>query len=580
MTENSTLIRAGEAAASPVRSSDQSETHFDSDIWGTQARDHIAGAVIELIDDPSRIADLLRAASCAGRSLRVQAGCDAIVATPAAVGDSGVMWRLAPHHDTLPDTVRGILDGYISCYELTLTDVRPGPEGFVSAMPASLRRTRRRCEPRARCAAAPIARWGRDEEAPILSVSNGGLAIHVVGGDPPAACDFAFAHRGESVRLRALRRWQEPVADGMLAGYRVRPAAADATRWRAMVADELHPGTSTARTAAADVWSLYEESGYLRLSGKQPGEFGPVAEAVDHARARLGDVADVGCQVIWKTPGSLPFATLHLQQAYAHTWMSFQLAKRRGGAPDGTPGRAVLRELHLRAYEHATLDPQLRWLVGYVQDSCSWSGMVHHGFPARHQLGGEAACLPLHAYEIAAGRPVAAEGHAVTMSADSAIVNDALRRIRNVRPRAYVEALDLTPDRFDLSAVAARWEPLGLWRRREAIVAYDQNEPVAIALVEGASDGLHLFGLFDLVRLWPLAPGGTRTYPMLLEAARRWYRDRGKQRCVLFLEDSGAREIAPLGLRDLGPAKTCVFSSGLVAEFLDFVDEATALRGR
>ena len=70
MTENSTLIRAGEAAESPVRSSDQSETYLDSHIWGTQAHDHIAGAVMELIDDPSRIADLLRAASCADRSLR------------------------------------------------------------------------------------------------------------------------------------------------------------------------------------------------------------------------------------------------------------------------------------------------------------------------------------------------------------------------------------------------------------------------------------------------------------------------------------------------------------------------------
>src|SRR6516225_9898316 len=165
MTENSTLIRAGEAAASPLLAFLTEDAH-----------DRIAGAVIELIDDPSRIADLLRGASCAGRSLRVQVGCDAIVATPAAIGNSSVVWRVAPHRDTLPDTLRGILDGYISCYELTLTGVRPAADGFVSAMPASLRRTRRRCEPRARCAATLLARWGRDEEAPVVSVSNGGLA--------------------------------------------------------------------------------------------------------------------------------------------------------------------------------------------------------------------------------------------------------------------------------------------------------------------------------------------------------------------------------------------------------------------
>jgi hypothetical protein len=130
------------------------------------------------------------ATACAGRSLRVHVACDAIVATPAEIGNSSVVWRVAPHRDTVPDTLRGILDGYISCYELTLTDIRPSPEGFVSAMPASLRRTRRRREPRARCAATPVARWGPDEEAPVLSVSNGGLAIQVVGGDPPAACDL------------------------------------------------------------------------------------------------------------------------------------------------------------------------------------------------------------------------------------------------------------------------------------------------------------------------------------------------------------------------------------------------------
>lgn len=88
---------------------------MESRIVGTRARDHSAGAVMELIDDPSRIADLLRAASCAGRSLRVRAGCDAIVATPAAIGNRDVVWRVAPHRDALPDTVRGILDGYISC---------------------------------------------------------------------------------------------------------------------------------------------------------------------------------------------------------------------------------------------------------------------------------------------------------------------------------------------------------------------------------------------------------------------------------------------------------------------------------
>jgi hypothetical protein len=72
--------------------------------------------------------------------------------------NSSVVWRATPNRDTLPGTLRGFLDGYISCYELTLTGVRPRPEGFVSAMPASLRRTRRRCEPRARCAAARVAR--------------------------------------------------------------------------------------------------------------------------------------------------------------------------------------------------------------------------------------------------------------------------------------------------------------------------------------------------------------------------------------------------------------------------------------
>ena len=71
---------------------------MESHIWGTRARDQIAGAVMELIDDPSRIAR-----SAARRVVRrpVRAGAGRRLCDRRDVGGDreqqcGVAWRAAP----------------------------------------------------------------------------------------------------------------------------------------------------------------------------------------------------------------------------------------------------------------------------------------------------------------------------------------------------------------------------------------------------------------------------------------------------------------------------------------------------
>jgi hypothetical protein len=111
------------------------------------------------------------------------------------------------------------------------------------------------------------------------------------------------------------------------------------------------------------------------------------------------------------------------------------------------------------------------------------------------------------------------------------------------------------------------------------LVARDRHCALAAAIVETADDGLHLFGLFDSVRLFALSSGGERAYGALLAAAQRWYGSMEKGSFVAFLEDGV--EIQPkalAGAEDLGLADFVVLSSEHLPELLEHVYEITAPR--
>ena len=105
-------------------------------------------------------------------------------------------------------------------------------------------------------------------------------------------------------------------------------------------------------------------------------------------------------------------------------------------------------------------------------------------------------------------------------------------------------------------------------RERTVLVATENGTAVAAAILEAGEDGLHLFGLLDCVRLFPLVAGGERRFNDLLRAAGAWYEGLGKTKFVLF--DEWNTEV-DAGLRPthLGSAICAILSDRLIPDYLD-----------
>ena len=56
------------------------------------------------------------------------------------------------------------------------------------------------------------------------------------------------------------------------------------------------------------------------------------------------------------------------------------------------------------------------------------------------------------------------------------------------------------------------------------MIAYEGNVRTALAVVEVAELGVHIYGLLDCLRMYPLRPGGERAFASLLYEAWAFFR--------------------------------------------------------
>ena len=190
------------------------------------------------------------------------------------------------------------------------------------------------------------------------------------------------------------------------------------------------------------------------------------------------------------------------------------------------------------------------------------------------------ACVhPFHALEMdVPSKPPATLADAGIAPATAPEVASFLASIERSRPWAYREAFDLVPERFDLRSVSQLWTDAGFKRERDLLAAHDGSRLLAVALVESADPGLHLFNLLDVVRLYALVPGGEARFPALLDAAAAWFGLRGRSSFSCLLEEGTPGCAAHLAARDLGPGNATILSSELLPSFLEHVSEVTAPR--
>jgi hypothetical protein len=553
--------------------------------------------VEEEVDDPARILAIVRALSSVGNKgiLRRPAvrgrvhlsGLD--IATRriewTAEGEP-VTWGPGPH---VVDII-----GYNSVYRLDLPDVTEAGGQTWSPLPTRIQRVRHRFFRRVVTDGAlrvqfrhPLWRDLRQGVHAVHNISYGGLCFAM---DPEEDLLFPgllipllmLESEGETIFLRAQVRaiTRDRPGEPAMCGVSVTPYAQDdEPKWLRLVSQALYPTTATSENHTEMLWSMFEESGYFKLAGKNTEAFMELKRSFVDLGQRAAQAPHLICQAVWPSERGVE-ASASFLKAYESAWMAHQLAKRPGKPPAGVQDAGqILRDLYLRGFEHPQMDPNYRWTISYVEPSVPWIAKTCLDFAAKYTDANDAMVMPVRMMKVECNELVHPDGSSLPYDIGPATADEkamVLEVIQAARPWCYVDALDFVPERLDLGEVTEHWQAMGFERRREIYAARKNGVPVAALIMETGEVGTNLFRLLDATRLIPFSAQATAAYPALMDTARRWYAERGRASFLFFREDEDWSYAEPARIHDVSEPALWIIASRLVPDFLEHVCEVAS----
>ncbi|RKH02566.1 PilZ domain-containing protein [Corallococcus carmarthensis] len=543
------------------------------------------------ITDPERILSILATAAALGSPAMLRRG---DTASPLRLetleSEGGVLHWSGLTVEPGADAWEVEVFGQGCVYRMLLSGEAEAPGTWMTPLPRQLIQVRRRAHRRAPAPSnlrvrLPLPGWlGRERDA--VDVSLGGLSLRLGAGErlSPGRVLQPIELRmggGESVSLRGEVRHVSARADGgFQCGLQVTPVTPDdEERWQALVARALHPTTRADGTRVEELWQLFSDAGYFNLAGRAAEDFEARRQSFVELARQAGTLGSVLTQVVWPSERGVE-ATLSAMKPYRSVWMVHQLARRQDATRFERLKGQMLREVYVHCVEHAQRDPGFRWLAAYIEATVPFTYRGHVGFSDRMAATGRTLLLPMRMIDVECGHSPAPPLPGLELGpATEAERRLLVERIALTRPACYAEALDLRLETLDLRDASRAWQAVGLERERHLLVAREGAKPVAVAVLESGPPGTNPFGLLDSVRLFALSPRAREAYPALMEGARRWFAQRGRDRFTFLAEEAGDVEAA--GLHDTAPdAKPSLWliPADLAPEFLEHLHEQTAPR--
>lgn len=557
-----------------------------------------APQVHEEFRDPERMQKIINALSIlTGEGTLRGAGIMAHLRLEGLADDGSVIWL---HDETLKDWGDGPwaieVVGYNSLYNIYFETAKTEAGRTITAPPRLVTRTRHRFFRRATMTSPRKVRylhprWNDDgvSEGVIKDVSYGGMSFEF---DSDKSVLFpglripmftVEGQDGEPIRLTGVIRsvTSSPTAGKMLCGVAVSPwCAEDEPHWIRVVATQLHPRTDTSENLLEELWNLFDTSGYFNLAGRSAEDFAALKRKFFTVGRRAADAPHLICQAVWPSPKGIEGSVSFLK-AYDTAWMGHQLAKRHGrNASPGVEPAQVLRDVYCHSFEHPQTDPDLRWIVGFVEGEVRWVQGSHLEFVRRRESTGEVLGVPVHMMSAKCNEESKVSGDGVIIEPATPLEKQLLaRRIARTRPACYVDAYDYVPERIGLERVTDLWRASGMERERAIFFARSKDRPVAALVVESGEEGTNLFRLLDCCRVFPIASQvDPAVYALLIDEARRWFKARGRTEFLFFREDMDDSYVEPARLAEISMPYMWIVSARLVPDFLEHVSEVAGGR--
>ncbi|AUX25235.1 hypothetical protein SOCEGT47_057790 [Sorangium cellulosum] len=557
-----------------------------------------AAPVHEIIDDPRRVRNILSVLlRKKGVVRRAAESAPPLCVLLSEVGAGTVRWCGI---EGWSEAAAVEIAGHNSVFRFSIRAEQVRPGEVVSGLPATVERVRQSLHQRG-VEAELTARFLHPlwlhlppVEAEVVDVSFSSLRLALREGQPPLQPRLKLwleLPDGDDgvVHLQGEVRSVSAAGGELTQLCSVHVTAArreDERRWLRLVSRILHATTYGGTAWQAELWDLFESSGYFNLSGRRPEHFEAIkpsfltmaqrAAAVPHLLYNVACLSEHGIE-----------GNFSLMKPYHSTWMFHQLAKRPKSAST-LSSRQVLRDIFTRCCEHAQADPECRWMMVYAEARVSWNERSFFEFARTHEATGLAAALPFRLMGVdvpdpppgerdgAEGLPGIGEATALRIGEATALEQaELLEQLRVTSPRLYTEALDLVPGRFALGPCIERWRAAGLERERALLVARRGGEPIAAAVLELGELGTNLFRLLDSVRLVPMRPGGEAAFRPLLDAACGWFHRHHRTSFIYFGERGPLTHTGRAAVNDLGEGRLWIIAMELVPEFVEHVYKLT-----
>jgi hypothetical protein len=446
-----------------------------------------------------------------------------------------------------------------------------------------------RIKPSARVTVARVTRSGTTEPRALADASRDGLSFVGTPDDVISRGEQlnVVIDWGERLRIQArlcVTHVSRPSATECLFGAMIEFAASeDAYHWYAEIDALVSPRVRTGGMWSRDIWDLFESSGYFTLSNKASEDFEQFRESFRAASRKLARAPELGTQVVWPSGRGVE-ASASVLALNHHAAFIYHLARRAGPTPPGVTGPEIMHALSAGTTHWLMAQEAMRWLVVWVQDTTKYSKRTHLDFVIRHANGVQASSVRFRALEIPVRKPANSEvrSRLEACSDDDEWTVRPARRSELARvaeaasaayPPSFVQAHALALPEVDCME---NWRASGLERGREIVVAERQGCIEAAATIEWAEDGVHVFGLFDVLRVIPMGASARATEEataVLLDYARDRFARLDKP-FFIFASDPAL----PVGewaadAKDLGLTHCTVLSVALLPGLLDHLWE-------
>ncbi len=532
----------------------------------------------EVIVDVQGIRSIVRALIVNDAQSRIRAEGTDWILQPSTLHPDGIEWTVlarggAPCSPLVIDT-----SGYSASYALPVLITEDTGVILRTTLPKHVERVRRRRMPRVSARGELVASfehpsYGTRIERPIVDVSDAGIGLQIEASD--LLCpglelhDVVIARDGVALlhvaaEVRAVRTERGTaglaVASNDLASSRA---------WSRLVRELLHERTRSWDYSADDLWDLYQDAGYLNLSGKTPSDFAELKASFTDATQRLALAPDVGYHVLWPSERGVDAAVTNVL-VYSRAHLGYQMAKRPGKTVGGVVGKEMLRDIHWHTLEEALASSKSDWWIGYVQASTRFSNLLFVEFQARFRDPARECVVKFRPYQVDCSQACN------RLSTDDFATQDEVEilcaTIRAIRPEPYWKSQDLTPEHMDLAELTQTWGRVGLERERAVLVVREHGELKAALIADLGHPGLHIYGLLDVTRFFAIAADGEKYRDRLLEMAKQWYASHARTSFKHFHED--AEPLVESADRiDMGPASICIISMALIPDLLDYLFE-------